>query len=311
MSSNQNSTGKIALVGTGLIIVGSLLLSAKGIMAKLLYAHGLTFDALTGIRAIVALPLFWLWGIYRMGWRPLLSVDRAAIAWAMFAGVIGYYAGAMINFYGLTLIDASLERVILYTFPTMVVIVDACLTRRWPQRRVIAATVVTYIGVVLAVGGLDLELMSANARGASVIFISACTTGMFMMFSERVGRRVGSIAFTLYAMTAAAFGLFLHISISVDWQAFSLGRDGWVLLLFMVAFVTVTPMLMITEGVKRIGAQRGAILGTVGPPSTILIAWWILGETMTLPQLGGAGLIIFGIIILESRSSSPPVEQPT
>ena len=311
MSSNQNAVGEIALVGTSLIIVGSLLLSAKGIMAKLLYAHGLTFDALTAIRAAMALPLFWMWGIYRMGWRPLLSVERVSIGWAMCAGAIGYYAGALIDFYGLTLIDASLERVILYIFPTLVVIADACMTRRWPEPRVIVATVVTYIGVFLAVGGLDLELMAANAKGAGVVFIAACTTGTFLMFSERVGRRIGSIAFTLYAMTAAATGLVIHTSITVNWQALSMDREGWLLLLFMVAFITVAPMLMITEGVKRIGAQRGAIIGTVGPPSTIVIAWWVLGETMTLLQLGGAGLIITGIVILEMRTSNPPVEQPT
>lgn len=249
---------------------------------------------------MLSLPVFWAWGIWRVGRSELLSVDRKAMLAAGFAGFVCYYAGAVLDFYALTLIDAGLERVILFTYPVLVVIAQAVMKRRLPGKRIVAATLVTYIGIFFTVGGFDADLMRANLHGASMVLICAATLAFYFIVNERVSRTSGSIAFTVYAMSAASAALIAHFVFHYQNTTVQLGAEAWRLLALMVAVATVAPLFMVAEGVKIIGAQRAALVSTIGPPSTILIAWLILGEAMSPAQLGGAGLIVAGILLLES-----------
>ncbi len=292
-----------------MIIGGSLLLSTKGILAKLIYAEGVPFEVLTSPRAALALPMFWLWGWWRLGMPALFAPARRSIVIAMLVGVLAYYVGMMSDFYALTLIDASLERVILFTYPVLVVIADACIVRRVPENRVIGAALLTYIGVFFVVGGLDVDLVATNARGTLFVLIAAITTGTYFLINERVSRRIGSIPFTVYAMTAATIALLVHAGITTEMQEFVMGAEAWMLMGILIVGVTALPLFMLAEGVRLIGAQRAALVSTVGPPATIAMAWLFLDERMTSLQLGGATAIIAGIIILELRLKEPPVEK--
>ena len=69
---------------------------------------------------------------------------------AAIAGIICYYVGAMVDFWALTLIDASIERVLLFSYPAIVVLIGSIQTRRAPQTRVVFALLLTYAGIFLA-----------------------------------------------------------------------------------------------------------------------------------------------------------------
>ena len=289
-----------------LIITGSLLISAKGILAKLLYAQGIAFDELVTIRAILSLPLFWAWAIWRVGLINLFQVSRRALLGSMIAGIACYYLGARINFYSLTLIDASLERVLLYTYPTLVVIGTSIIQKRLPERRIILVLLLTYLGVLLAVGGFSVELLQANLYGTGLVMFCALTFALYFLINDRVRNHISSVGFTVYAMTAATVALSLHFFIEnpVNTFTFTLNARAWQLLIFMVLFVTVIPVFMIAESVRHIGAQRAALISTVGPPSTIILAFLILDESMLFSQLGGVFFILVGIILLEIRQQA-------
>ncbi|MCZ6803302.1 MAG: DMT family transporter [Proteobacteria bacterium] len=286
-----------------MIITGSLLISAKGILAKLLYAEGMASDELVTIRAILALPLFWAWAIWRVGLINLFRVNRRALLGSVVAGIACYYLGARLNFYSLTLIDASLERVLLYTYPTLVVIATALIQKRVPEWRMIVALIMTYLGVLLAVGGFRGDLFQTNLFGTGLVMFCALTFAFYFIINDRVRNHISSAAFTVYAMTAATVALSLHFFIEnpVNTFTFTLNARAWQLLLFMVLFVTVIPVFMIAESVRRIGAQRAALISTVGPPSTIILATLILDESMLLGQLGGVLFILVGLVLLEMR----------
>ena len=289
------------LTGLLLIISGSLLISAKGILAKLIYAEGVAADELVTIRAILSLPLFWAWAIWRVGLINLFHVDRRVLFGSAIAGIACYYVGARINFFALTIIDASLERVLLYTYPTLVVIGTAIILKRAPEWRVIVALISTYLGVLLAVGGFSIELLQANLFGAGLVMFCALTFAFYFFVNDHVSSQIGSAGFTVYAMTAATVALCLHFFIMHPITAFTLNDRAWQLLIFMVLFATVIPVFMIAESVRQIGAQRAALISTVGPPSTILLAALILDESMLFSQLCGVVFILAGIIFLEMR----------
>ena len=147
-------------------MLGSMLLSAKGVYAKLLYQEGLDFITVMAVRGGLALPFFLLWGLAHSGLKSIRQTPQRVLYVTLLAGLLCFYVGGVVDFYALTLIDANLERVILYTYPAMIVIVLVILRRRWPGANVMFGLALTLIGIILAIGGLDAELWHANKVGA-------------------------------------------------------------------------------------------------------------------------------------------------
>jgi drug/metabolite transporter (DMT)-like permease len=293
--------------GIALVITGAILLSAKGILSKMLYAEGLDFQEVITFRSILSLPLFWLWAIYSVGLTKLTNiVDRRAVVGAICAGIFCYYIGGSLDFYALTLIDASLERVLLYTYPAVIVIGTCLWQRRKPTANILIALVMTYAGIILTIGVFDMSLWKANSLGSILVLICAVTYGGYYIANDLIGQRVGSVAFTVYAMTSATVALCIHFSLthSIN-DIVSLTPRSWYLFLIMVTFVTVVPLFMLAEGVKQIGAQRASLLSTVGPASTIILATIILGESMEWFQYLGVLITLAGIVILEWKHKPP------
>ena len=193
-----------APLSVALVITGALLMAAKGIIAKLLYHAGVTLEALLVLRAVMALPLIWGWAWWRGELPRVWQAPKATLAIAMLGGLSGYYLGTWCDFRGLELIDASLERVLLFTYPAIVVLVRALWRRRAPSAREATAVVLTWVGVVLAVGGFDLALWRANGHGALLVLASAALFSGYLFANEHVGKRIGSVGFMVVAATSAA-----------------------------------------------------------------------------------------------------------
>lgn len=293
-----------------MVVVGAVLVSGKGIIAKLLYRDGISIEPILLLRAWLALPLVWAWALYRVPLSSLFRGNRRLIAGAMLAGAASYYAGAWMNFIALTMIDASLERVLLFTYPTMVVVARAVATRRWPSPKLLSAVALTYLGVACAVGGYNVDLLQANALGAALVLGSAGFFAYFMIANERVAIVTGSVPFIVHATLAAVVALSAHaVFVSGDGFArvFALPAHALWLIALMTALTNVLPLFLFSASIKRIGAQRAAVVSTIGPPSTFIMASLILGEAMHAVQVFGAGLIIAGIVVLETRRAGAPV----
>jgi drug/metabolite transporter (DMT)-like permease len=288
-----------ALVGLALAAFGAACFASKGVFAKYLYADGWSAEAVTTLRAVFALPIIAAWALWRGRVRALADAPRTALLGAAAAGFLCYYIGSLLDFQALTLIDVSVERVLLFSYPSMVVLLRAAISRRLPRPRVLAALAVTYLGILLVVSGLGGEVPRVSLAGAGLVLVCALTFALYYLASDRWTPTLGSVSFTLCSLTAATAclaGQFLvhHGSAGVRWST----RDGW-LMAGLVAIATVVPMLSMAEGVRRVGAERAAVVSTVGPPTTILLGAWFLGERLNGPQWLGVGLIIAGIGILE------------
>src|ERR1041384_7240509 len=100
------------------VALGAMLFASKGIFGKWLYQRGVGFELLVTVRALIAMPLFgWIAIRQNAAGAPLSSVRPAAFFAAVAAGVICYYVGALVDFWALVLIDASIERVLLFSYP--------------------------------------------------------------------------------------------------------------------------------------------------------------------------------------------------
>jgi len=270
-----------AAVGLLLVAGGAMLFALKGVVTKFIYARGMDYESVVVLRALAALPLFWAWALHHGAASRVWRAPRRAMAAAAGAGALCYGLGSLLDFHALTLIDASLERALLFTYPAMVVLASAAVSRRTPPGGVLAAVALTWGGVALAVGAC------------------AATFATYFLVSERYTREVGSLPFTVFAMTGAAAGLLAwYLPRHGTWPTVPDAAAGG-LMAVLVLFSTVAPVLMLAEGIRRVGAERGAIVSTVGPPFTIVVAWALLDEKLTLGQLVGTVLIVVGILAVE------------
>lgn len=284
--------------------------ATKGIFAKLVYAAGWDWETVLVVRAAFALPILWAWALWKVGAPALLRPPRTAVLGAAAAGVFCYYLGTLLNFYALTLIDASIERVLLFAYPSFVVVLYSVLYRERPAASVLLALALTYVGIVMVVSGFDLAVLGANLHGAGLVLGCALTFAVYYLASDRWTRSIGSIAFTVYALTAATACLLVHHFVRTAPGTAPWSADTALLMGGLVVVGTVLPMLSMAEGVRRLGAQRAAVVSTIGPPTTILLGAWLLDERLTLAQWLGVALIVAGIIVLEVLRRKAPAPAP-
>lgn len=287
------------LTGIAFSVAGAAGFASKGVFAKLLYADGWGVEAVLTIRSLLALPIIAIWAMWATGPTALLRAPPRTLLGAAGAGVLCYYIGAMLDFHALTMIAASVERVLLFSYPSMVVLLYAAMYRQWPEPRILGALTLTYLGIFMVVTGLDLGVLKGNIAGGTMVLFTAVTSALYYLASDRWTHTIGTLNFTLVALSAATLFLFSHLLVHpgagrMVWGA----RDFW-LIAALVLLATVMPMLAMAEGVRRLGAPRASVVSTVGPPTTILLGAWLLDERLHPVQWVGVALIVIGILTLE------------
>jgi drug/metabolite transporter (DMT)-like permease len=294
-----------------LFVAGSaILFASKGLFGKALYQRGVGFELLVTVRAVLAVPLF-AWFAVRanapnpaghgpsgQSQAPPRVPARAVIA-AVIAGITCYYVGALVDFWALTLIDASVERVLLFSYPAIVMVVHCFMWRRAPEARLVAAMLVTYIGIFFVMGGVDLNELRQNLFGAGLVLIAALTTAIYFLIGERYTRELGSTRFAAIGMSSAAVVLSLHFLVFRSLAELrTLQAYDWFLLAVLGVACMFIPGLMQAEGMRRVGAQRAAIGSTIGPPTTIALAAVFLGERLNVWQILGSAMIVCSVLVL-------------
>lgn len=281
---------------------GAILFASKGLFSKTLHASGVDYLTVTTVRALLSLPLFGALAVWRG--MSLHKAPRGALLRAALAGALCYGAGALVDFRALELIDVSLERALLFSYPALIVAWQALVRRRMPSGAMLLALTLTYAGILLVVGGFDPELWRQNLLGASMVMFCAATTASYFLLGERAIADLGSSGFTIVAMAAAALCVTLvHLvsrPVAVLWQ---LDAQQWLLLSALAVLCMFLPTLLQAEAIRRIGAQRSALAGTIGPPAALGLGVLMLGERPGTWQIAGTVLVLAGILLLARRNT--------
>jgi drug/metabolite transporter (DMT)-like permease len=318
---SQVGAGRLGMV---CVAIAAMLFASKGIFGKLLYQRGVGFEVLVTVRALFAMPLFG-WMAFRSAGAAKPSDQAGAAAGAnaasrirgraflaaVIAGVVCYYIGALVDFWALMLIDASVERVLLFSYPAMVVMIGAVIDRRAPEARVVWAMLLTYAGIFFAMGGIDVAELEANLFGAGLVLIAALTTAIYFLIGAKYTRELGSTRFAAIAMISAALLLAIHFAVfrSFD-EVRALDGTEWLLLAVLGIACMFVPGLLQAEGMRRVGASRAAIGSTIGPPTTIVLAALFFSERLNPWQILGSAMIVGSVLLLsvwpaKSRGLAP------
>ncbi|WP_345798285.1 DMT family transporter [Castellaniella sp. MT123] len=291
---------------TGFLLagLGAVLFSAKAIVAKLLYLHGVDALDVIGFRMLLALPFFaaiaWHQALRarrgllpRLGWRDSVRV--------VILGVIGYYLSSFLDFLGLQYISAGLERLILFLAPTFVLLISA-----WFLGKPIAPR--QWLAMALAYGGVALVFWDdLSVAGEHVVLGSACVLGaafsyaLYLIGSGELIERVTATRLVAYAMTVSTGVTMAHFFMVKGVAGLDQAWPVYGLSLIHATLNTVLPTFMIMWSVARIGAPLTAQLGLLGPVSILFLAWAFLGEPITLPQVAGTVLVAAAAVVLGRR----------
>lgn len=291
---------------TGFLIsfTGAILFSTKAILVKLAFRHTHT-DALTllTLRMLLSLP-FYLVAAW-MGHRREGNVrmNRRQWLWVIILGLLGYYLSSFFDFVGLQYISAGLERLILFLYPSFAVLINAAVFRQRVTMVQYFALALTYTGIGIAYFG-ELKIDTGNPQfywGSFLIFMCAITYSFYLAGTGRMVPVLGSAKYTTYTMLAATVAIMSHFFVRAGLAGHSSlpttgSLWGYGILLALVA--TVIPSFMLSEGMKRIGANNAAIVTSIGPVSTILQAHFVLGDPIFAEQVIGTVLVIIGVLMI-------------
>lgn len=312
-----SAAGQGRALGFALAMAGAVGFSGKAIVAKLMYRHGL--DALTvlGLRMLLALPLFLLMAWWAGRGRPSLSAGQGGRI--VLLGFSGYYLASYLDFLGLEHISASLERLILYLNPTLVLLLGVlCLGQRVQPRQALAMGI-SYLGVLL-VFGHELQAQGLGAAGGSgriglgalLVFGSALSYAVYLVASGELVKRLGALRLVGLASSVACVFALLHFLVvkgdSGPWAGLgALPPAVWGLAVINTVFCTVAPVLMVMMAIERLGPATAAHTGMVGPLSTLVLGMLVLDETLN-PWIGaGTLLVLLGVALLARRA---PAQDP-
>ncbi len=288
------------------ILIGTCCFAAKGILIKLAYRYGITASPLLMLRMLFALPFYAAIAIW-IHTQTHTALSKTDIAKIIGLGLLSYYVSSLFDFMGLQYISAGLERLILYVYPTLVLLILAFVQHKKISPIEKFALAIAYAGMLL-VFVHDIKLNNSwqvTALGSGLVLISTITFAIFVVLAGDMIPRVGSMRFTAYGMLSACTGVIIHNLLAQGADSIYQPLPVYGLAFALAVFCTVIPSFLMNEGIRIIGSGRAAILGVFGPVVTLFLGAFILDEALSPIQLLGAALVIGGVILTTRKPKQP------
>jgi len=288
----------VATLWPGLLMaaVGAVAFSGKAIIAKLAYRHGVDAVTLIMYRMLFALPLFLLLSVWASRGKPALERRDWRVVCGL--GFSGYYLASTLDFLGLQYISASLERLILYLNPTLVLVMGVVLFKRRVTARQMLALAVSYGGVLLVFGQEITHVGPHALLGAALVFGSAMSYAVYLVLSGEEVRRLGALRLTGLASTVACVLCIAQFAALRPLAAMVVAPEVIGLSMLNAVLCTFAPVLLMMLAIERVGATLAAQTGMIGPMSTIAMSVLLLGEPFTAGLAAGTALVVAGIWLL-------------
>ena len=300
------------LIGYFYAATGAALFSTKAIFIKLAYMDKLDAPLMLAWRMISALPFFVSAVAYVM-WRasqngtPLPS--RSIWAGAIAVGFLGYYLSALLDFEGLVYISAQLERLVLFTYPVMVMVIGWLFFNGRVSWKGALGAAITYAGLLVVFLKALPEGGHNTVVGTALVLGCAFTFACYQLFAKRFIGVMGTMLFTGVALSSSAVACIVHYVVVSGGFDFSATTRFYWLAAGCGFFATVLPSFLVNAGLSRVSAQATSMIASISPLITISLAVWILGEKFTLVDAIGAALVILGILVFAASDNKSATEE--
>jgi drug/metabolite transporter (DMT)-like permease len=289
-------------------VLGTILFSTKAIWIKLCFS-ATTIDAssLLMLRMLFSLPFFVAAMWYYFIRKQLKKAKASTYLAACFVGILGYYISSLLDFIGLQYVSASIERIILFIYPTLAVLLNLLIFKVPIHKKQWIAILITYIGIGLAYWGELNQIPDTKMFffGTWMILLCAITYAFYLVGSGKIIPKIGAPQFTSLSMLAASLGIFIHYLVThpqgltaiIDMPILHSSSLIYVLALAIIS--TVIPSFLMSGGMKRIGSNDLAIITSIGPVATLFQARWILNEPFRWEQILGTVFVLIGVLLVK------------
>lgn len=290
------------LGGVIICVLGAVCFSTKAIFVKIAY-RDTDVDAVTllALRMIFSLPFFIISAITSSSRQNNVRFSGKEWFYIAVIGCLGYYVSSLLDFLGLQFVSAGIERLILFIYPTLVLIMMSIVYGDKIKKIQWLAVCLTYLGLVvafLAEANFDARSRDHFIQGSLYIFACAFTFAAYIVGSGRIIPKVGASKFNSYAMSIACSAVLVHFWIVSDQSLLHHEPRVYIYSICMAIFSTVIPSYLVAEGIKRIGSDNAAIAGSIGPVSTIIQAYIFLGEPVSVLQFAGTTFVLAGVLLI-------------
>jgi drug/metabolite transporter (DMT)-like permease len=284
-------------------LAGTIAFAFRPVLIKLGYsAHPVSATTLLFLRMTLSLPFFLV-----MAWSLRHAAPIARRDWIGIAalGFLGYYLASLLDFIGLQYVSAGLGRLIMFLYPTLVVVLSMLFLKKTPTRRELAALAITYAGIALVLS----QQLAASAEqaaflfGALLVFASSTCYAVYLVAGSQLVKRVGSLRFTAYTMIVSTLPAVVQFALLESPAALELPPQLWWYVIILAVGCTVVPVLLVAESLKRIGANHFALIGALGPVTTVLADFGLLGGALTSVQIAGGALVSLGVLLVSLKRS--------
>ena len=292
------------ITGTVFAFVAAIGFSAKAVLVKLAYVDAVDPITLLALRMAFSLPFFLVVAAMENRNRrsqALTAKDKFAVAGL---GLVGYYLASYLDFLGLQYISAGLERLILFLYPTMVVLISALVFRHRVGRTAWLALLISYAGIAM-VYLHDMRVLQNDATlGSILVFGSALAYAVYLVGAGHTIARIGATRFTAYVLTVACIACLVQFAVTHHAADLILPSRVYGLGIAMAVFSTVLPAFLLAGAMRRIGSMHTSMIGSIGPVSTIYLAYLFLGEQMSPEQIAGSILVLAGVLMISLKKQA-------
>jgi len=301
-NSNDNKEGVNWTVGIFLAISGTFLFALKSIFIKLCYQQGASTESILLLRMLLASPFYLGVLIYLKQTKKLLALPRGTkLLKIMGTGFLGYYLASYLDLAGLQYISAQLERMTLFTYPTMIAILAWVFLGERLTKTIFVSLFLSYLGLWIMIGQ-EAEISSSVTKGVFLVLGSALSYSVYVILAKPQIKIHSSLVFTSIAMLGSTVFVLIHASIQLPSDLFQLSSSIWIYSALLAILCTVLPSYMIAESIHRIGATKTTILGSLGPVFTILLAVLWINEPFSWTHAIGVAFVILGVSLITKRS---------
>lgn len=307
------TTSNDYIIGLCFAIVGAAFFSIRPILVKFAYQETIDSVTLLALRMLFSAPFYLVLLIYFLrdnsakNQKRRENINAKLIALTSIIGLMGYYAASLLDLYGLLYISAQLERLLLFTYPTLVVIFGALFFAKPIKGNIIIALIFSYSGIATIVIHDFSQVGNNIIKGGVLVGLSTIIFAFYVLLGKQVINKIGSRMFTCIAMIAASIGIFIHFIATNEISDLQTSNRVYLLCFAIAIFCTIIPSFFISEAIARIGPDKTSITGTIGPIFTALFAVMLLGEAFTIYHAIGMILVIVGVLILGYKK---PLRRP-
>ena len=269
---------------------------AAAIVIKLAYRTGLQPAGLLTLQNLVATVCLWpilllSAGMPRMSGRQV----RGLIHQALF----GNFALSVCYFWAAQRIDVSLLSIILFTYPGLVLLYQMVAENHRPASSELLALSSAVAGALLAADPLHGSMGRIDALGLLLALGSAAAYAFMNVHGYKLSRDLSPMVITTLTATVSSVAM-LALLPSKDWLSLDFSSGQWLLIAASAVLSTVLPMNLMFVGIRIIGAFHASIVSIAELPCILVLAYFILQERLTAPQLAGGGLILLSIVLMQA-----------